>query len=117
MTFAFVFPGQGSQSVGMLNAFADHAAVKETLAEASDALGQDIGKLIAEVAAETPSEPELARRELAGAVRRTTMKILRAEQDRLVAAGLPDEASRNRYREIAATLEHLRAEGERDLLT
>ncbi|MBU9578816.1 ACP S-malonyltransferase [Ralstonia mannitolilytica] len=52
MTFAFVFPGQGSQSVGMLNAFADHAVVKETLAEASDALGQDIGKLIAEGPAE-----------------------------------------------------------------
>ncbi|AXV77510.1 MULTISPECIES: ACP S-malonyltransferase [Ralstonia solanacearum species complex] len=48
MTFAFVFPGQGSQSVGMLNAFADHPAVAATLAEASDALGQDICKLIAE---------------------------------------------------------------------
>ncbi|MGI4887841.1 MAG: ACP S-malonyltransferase [Janthinobacterium lividum] len=52
MTFAFVFPGQGSQSVGMLNAFADHPAVAATLAEASDALGQDIGKLIAEGPAE-----------------------------------------------------------------
>jgi [acyl-carrier-protein] S-malonyltransferase len=52
MTFAFVFPGQGSQSVGMLNAFADHPAVVATLAEASDALGQDIGKLIAEGPAE-----------------------------------------------------------------
>ncbi|MCT7297241.1 ACP S-malonyltransferase [Ralstonia sp. CHL-2022] len=52
MTFAFVFPGQGSQSVGMLNAFADHPAVMATLAEASDALGQDIGKLIAEGPAE-----------------------------------------------------------------
>ncbi|MHA6906845.1 ACP S-malonyltransferase [Ralstonia pseudosolanacearum] len=48
MTFAFVFPGQGSQSVGMLNAFADHPVVAATLAEASDALGRDIGKLIAE---------------------------------------------------------------------
>lgn len=48
MKFAFVFPGQGSQSVGMLNAFADRAVVRETLQEASDALGQDIGKLIAE---------------------------------------------------------------------
>ena len=46
--FAFVFPGQGSQAVGMLNAWGDHAAVRETLAEASDALGEDIGKLIAE---------------------------------------------------------------------
>ncbi|GLU32371.1 ACP S-malonyltransferase [Trinickia caryophylli] len=48
MKFAFVFPGQGSQAVGMLNAFADQAVVRETLQEASDALGQDIGKLIAE---------------------------------------------------------------------
>ncbi|MFM0170520.1 ACP S-malonyltransferase [Paraburkholderia sediminicola] len=48
MKFAFVFPGQGSQSVGMLNAFADHAIVRETVQEASDALNQDLGKLIAE---------------------------------------------------------------------
>jgi [acyl-carrier-protein] S-malonyltransferase len=48
MKFAFVFPGQGSQSVGMLNAFADHAVVRETVQEASEALNQDLGKLIAE---------------------------------------------------------------------
>ncbi|MEW9580872.1 ACP S-malonyltransferase [Paraburkholderia sp. DGU8] len=48
MKFAFVFPGQGSQSVGMLNAFSDHAIVRETVQEASDALKQDLGKLIAE---------------------------------------------------------------------
>ena len=41
--FAFVFPGQGSQSVGMLDAWGDHPAVRQTLAEASDALGDDIG--------------------------------------------------------------------------
>ncbi len=46
--FAFVFPGQGSQSVGMLAAWGDHPAVAQTLAEASAALGEDIGKLIAE---------------------------------------------------------------------
>lgn len=44
--FAFVFPGQGSQSVGMLDAWSDHPVVRETLAEASDALGQDLGMLI-----------------------------------------------------------------------
>jgi [acyl-carrier-protein] S-malonyltransferase len=44
--FAFVFPGQGSQSVGMLDAWGDHPAVAETLAEASNALGEDIGRLI-----------------------------------------------------------------------
>ena len=47
-TFAFVFPGQGSQSVGMLDAWGDHPAVKRTLQEASVALGEDIGRLIRE---------------------------------------------------------------------
>ena len=37
--FAFVFPGQGSQAVGMLNGFADNAVVQETVSEASEALG------------------------------------------------------------------------------
>lgn len=46
-TFAFVFPGQGSQAVGMLDAWGDHPAVRETLAEAGAALGEDIGALIA----------------------------------------------------------------------
>ncbi len=44
--FAFVFPGQGSQSVGMLDAWGDHPVVAETLKEASDALGEDLGALI-----------------------------------------------------------------------
>ena len=44
--FAFVFPGQGSQSVGMLDAWGDHPVVAETLKEAADALGEDIAKLI-----------------------------------------------------------------------
>lgn len=43
---AFVFPGQGSQAVGMLDAWGDHPAVAETLAEASDALGEDVAALI-----------------------------------------------------------------------
>ncbi|MES2424854.1 MAG: ACP S-malonyltransferase [Pseudomonadota bacterium] len=46
--FAFVFPGQGSQSVGMLDAWGDNSVVRDTLREASDALGEDIAKLIAE---------------------------------------------------------------------
>jgi len=44
--FAFVFPGQGSQSVGMLDAWGDHPAVMETLKEASDAMGEDLRALI-----------------------------------------------------------------------
>jgi len=45
-SFAFVFPGQGSQAVGMLDAWGDHPAVVETLREASEALSEDIGALI-----------------------------------------------------------------------
>jgi len=46
--FAFVFPGQGSQAVGMLEGFAGNPVVAQTIAEASDALQFDLGKLIAE---------------------------------------------------------------------
>lgn len=45
-SFAFVFPGQGSQSVGMLDAWGEHPVITQTLAEASDALNQDMGRLI-----------------------------------------------------------------------
>lgn len=45
-SFAFVFPGQGSQSVGMLDGWADHPVVAQTVAEASEALAEDIGQLI-----------------------------------------------------------------------
>jgi [acyl-carrier-protein] S-malonyltransferase len=44
--FAFVFPGQGSQAVGMLDAWGDHPAVTATLAEASEALGEDLARLV-----------------------------------------------------------------------
>lgn len=55
MTFAFVFPGQGSQSVGMLNSIAQRPEVRTTLQEASDALSEDVTKLIAEGPAEALS--------------------------------------------------------------
>ena len=43
-----VFPGQGSQIVGMMNAYGDLPEIRQTIDEASDILGQDIGKLIEE---------------------------------------------------------------------
>lgn len=52
MKFAMVFPGQGSQSVGMLQGYGESAEVREVVATASEVLGQDIGKLIAEGPAE-----------------------------------------------------------------
>jgi [acyl-carrier-protein] S-malonyltransferase len=44
--FAFIFPGQGSQSVGMLDAWGDHPAVVAVVKEASDALNEDVATLI-----------------------------------------------------------------------
>ena len=55
MTFAFVFPGQGSQSVGMLNSISERPEVRATLQEASEALGEDVAKLITEGPAEALS--------------------------------------------------------------
>ncbi len=46
MKLAMVFPGQGSQSVGMLAAYAQHPVVKQTIDEASGVLGQDLWALV-----------------------------------------------------------------------
>lgn len=48
MKFAFVFPGQGSQSVGMMAGFDEISVVRDTFVEASDTLKQDLWKLITE---------------------------------------------------------------------
>jgi [acyl-carrier-protein] S-malonyltransferase len=46
--FAFVFPGQGSQSRGMMNGYAEFVAVRDTFTEASDVLKQDLWQLVTE---------------------------------------------------------------------
>ncbi|AZN37801.1 ACP S-malonyltransferase [Iodobacter ciconiae] len=48
MALAFVFPGQGSQSIGMMNGWADLAVVKATFDEASAILGQDLWQMVAD---------------------------------------------------------------------
>ena len=50
--FAFLFPGQGSQSVGMMAGFGDHPAVREAFVEASDILKQDMWALVTDGPAE-----------------------------------------------------------------
>jgi len=45
---AFVFPGQGSQSVGMMQGWGERAEVRNTFTEASDALGQNLWALVAD---------------------------------------------------------------------
>lgn len=52
MTFAFVFPGQGSQSVGMMAAYGDSPVVRATFDEASTALGDDLWAMVANGPAE-----------------------------------------------------------------
>lgn len=52
MSFAFVFPGQGSQSVGMMGAYGESAVVRATFDEASAALGDDLWAMVAEGPAE-----------------------------------------------------------------
>ena len=54
--FAFVFPGQGSQSVGMMAAYGDSAVVRATFDEASSALGDDLWRMVAEGPAEALSQ-------------------------------------------------------------
>ena len=52
MAFAFVFPGQGSQSVGMMAAYGDSSIIRSTFDEASATLGQDLWQLVADGPAE-----------------------------------------------------------------
>lgn len=56
MKFAFVMPGQGSQSLGMMAAYGDSAVVRATFDEASAALGRDLWQLVAEGPAEQLSQ-------------------------------------------------------------
>lgn len=52
MNFAFVFPGQGSQSVGMMSAYGESAVIRQAFAEASEALGEDLWQMVADGPAE-----------------------------------------------------------------
>jgi [acyl-carrier-protein] S-malonyltransferase len=52
MTFALVFPGQGSQSVAMMSAYGGNAAIRDTFAEASAALGEDLWQMVCDGPAE-----------------------------------------------------------------
>jgi DNA primase len=72
----------------------------------------DFDPLIAEIAAEPESELQAVRLELAGAIRQTKMKLLKAESDRLAATGLPTEEAKARYRELLAQQEQLRRDAQ-----
>ncbi|MGH8807626.1 MAG: toprim domain-containing protein, partial [Noviherbaspirillum sp.] len=83
-----------------------------TLAEQLRAAGSDFDPIVAEIAAETESDLETARLELAGAVRQTKMQVLKAELERLATTGLGTEETRARYRELMQQQEQLRRQAE-----
>jgi [acyl-carrier-protein] S-malonyltransferase len=101
MTFALVFPGQGSQAVGMMAAYGELPVIRATFDEAADVLGQDLWKLVAEGPAETlnltvNTQPAMlaagvavyrAWRELGGAVPSYVAGHSLGEYSALVAAG------------------------------
>ncbi len=83
------------------------------LAEQLRTVSTDFDPLITEIAADdTESDPQAARLELAGAVRKTKMQLLKVELDRLVATGLATDEARTRYREVMQLQEQLRRQAE-----
>ena len=73
-------------------------------------LNSDFDALIAEIAAEAVIEEEVARLELAGAIRQTKMKLIKAELEQLIHSGLPPAELAQRYRELTQQQELLRQE-------
>ncbi|MDB5770574.1 MAG: primase [Burkholderia sp.] len=82
------------------------------LAEQLRAIGSEFDSLIAELAADSDSDIDAARMELAGAVRQTKMQVLKAELDQLANSGLGTEDARARYRELTQQQEQLRRQAE-----
>ncbi|OWW19859.1 DNA primase [Noviherbaspirillum denitrificans] len=78
------------------------------LAEQLRAQSGDFDALIAEIAADSESELDTARLELAGAVRQTKMQVLKVELERLATTGLATEEARAQYRELMQRQEQLR---------
>jgi DNA primase len=78
------------------------------LAEHLRALGPDFDALIVEIAAAPESEIEVARLELAGAIRQSKMKLLAAELSQLAATGLGSQEAQARYRELMIQQDQLR---------
>lgn len=83
-----------------------------TLAELLRSTGSDFDPLIAEIAADTESNIDVARLELAGAIRQTKMKVLAAEMETLIATGLGSEEAQSRYRDLTLQQEQLRRQAQ-----
>jgi DNA primase len=107
--------GETLRAVVEVSARLPDGASLAVLSEALREQGVELGSLVAEIAAESPSEPDLARRELAGAIRQTKMKSLKSELESLASAGLASDSAKARYREVSVELEKIRAAVDKDL--
>jgi DNA primase len=85
------------------------------LAEHLRANGSDFDGLIAEIAADTESDIDAARLELAGAIRQTKLQAIKSELVQLAATGLGDEQARTRYRELTAQQDLLRRQADAEI--
>jgi DNA primase len=85
------------------------------LAEILRGTGSDFDPLIAEIAADSESEPEMARLELAGAIRQTKMQLIVAELKVLSSSGLGVKEISLRYRELMLQQEQLRQQAEAEI--
>jgi DNA primase len=103
-----------AQLITASRALGEHASFA-ALAEHLRTGGPEFDALIAEIAADSESDIDVARVELAGAVRQTKMKILKAEKDQLAASGLATEEARIRYRELTLQQEQLRSQAEAEI--
>jgi DNA primase len=92
---------EASRSMGEQASF---ASLVEHLRNA----GPDFEVLIAEIAAESESEFDVVRQEMAGAVRQTKMRQVEDEMQQLAAGGMREDAARQRYRELMQQKEHLK---------
>lgn len=78
------------------------------LAESLQEISSDFETLIADIAADSDTDPDACRLELRGAVRQVRQQAIKAEIEQVIAGGLADEHSRNRYRELMMLQEQLR---------
>jgi DNA primase len=85
------------------------------LAEILRSAGSDFDPLIAEIAADTESGIDAARLELAGAIRQTKMKLLKAELEQLVTDGLRGEEAQARYRDLTLQQDQLRRQAQEEI--
>ena len=102
-----------AQLVTMSREMGGHANFA-TLAELLRSAGSDFDPLIAEIAAESESDVDAARLELAGAIRQTKMQVLTAEIGKLVAQGLSGEQAQARYRDLTLQQEQLRRQAQEE---